>query len=699
MRDCHCEFSGSRNAKKILPIPARGPVDRSGARPVYVVYSIYGNTKGNMNPNRFGSFAPLRADGGNQARWYVDGKDYMSAVGDAFASAQHEIFITDWQMNPHIFMKRPDTGVTSLEWRLDTLLKRKANEGVRVYILLYWETKIDVGSKYAASVLSHKNIEVHRHPTYLTTGKHPTSLIFSHHEKIVVVDRSIAFVGGIDLCFGRWDTHSHDLTDKYPAHPSVLNVEGISSQEKYSRWVGKDYCNTFVHKMSHLEEPLKDHLDRSREPRMPWHDVACSFTGEAVDDLVKHFIERYNHCVKYESLWSYTKSLWSYYIIGSLWSYGGDQVLEGWKHPKTQPGLPDGSNVSIQVLRSVSAWSAGQPHEDSIHKAYLHLIENAEHFIYIENQFFISSQDDANVENKIQLALVERIHLAYKSKKKFSVIIFMPLKPEFAGDYESVSPLGAITHWNYATLFSGKDSLFERLENKGVPRSSIPSYVHVYGLRTHDSMGGELVTELIYVHSKIMIVDDRITIIGSANINDRSMRGDRDSEVAVVIEDKDMIDGRMNGETYSMGIFSHGLRCHLTKEHLGLLNEEDRGMDVDDPLASEFQKKISEIASSNTEIYKSVFGGKIIPTNSVHTLDDLKKWMESPGLADTYLEEAREKLKQIRGNIVIIPPDFLEKQNLTGELWLNNRIRNVVFQSATVLDPGSEDKKRKIELD
>ena len=40
-------------------------------------------------------------------------------------------------------------------------------------------------------------------------------------------------------------------------------------------------------------------------------------------------------------------------------------------------------------------------------------------------------------------------------------------------------------------------------------------------------------TEIIYVHSKIMIVDDNITIIGSANINDRSMLGARDSEIAV----------------------------------------------------------------------------------------------------------------------------------------------------------------------
>jgi phospholipase D1/2 len=44
------------------------------------------------------------------------------------------------------------------------------------------------------------------------------------------------------------------------------------------------------------------------------------------------------------------------------------------------------------------------------------------------------------------------------------------------------------------------------------------------------------VTELIYVHSKLLIADDRLVICGSANINDRSMLGKRDSEIAVIVE-------------------------------------------------------------------------------------------------------------------------------------------------------------------
>lgn len=44
-------------------------------------------------------------------------------------------------------------------------------------------------------------------------------------------------------------------------------------------------------------------------------------------------------------------------------------------------------------------------------------------------------------------------------------------------------------------------------------------------------------TEIVYIHSKLMIVDDVKVILGSANINDRSLLGDRDSEIGIIVEE------------------------------------------------------------------------------------------------------------------------------------------------------------------
>lgn len=93
-------------------------------------------------------------------------------------------------------------------------------------------------------------------------------------------------------------------------------------------------------------------------------------------------------------------------------------------------------------------------------------------------------------------------------------------------------------------------------------------------------------------------MDDRLAIIGSANINERSQRGDRDSELAAVIRDTDMIDGygfrlpiqmtdiymlfipsTMAGKPFKVGRFAHTLRVRLMREHLGVdidaMYEED----------------------------------------------------------------------------------------------------------------------------
>ncbi|CAG0903670.1 unnamed protein product [Darwinula stevensoni] len=154
--------------------------------------------------NRFGSFVPMRRD--TPAVWFVDGRDYMSAVADALENAKQDIFICDWWLSPEIYLKRPVQGEY---WRLDNILGRKAELGVKVFVLLYKEVglALPINSYHTMTALKSKggkNIQVLRHPTLLKGA-----FYWAHHEKVVVIDQTLAFIGGIDLCFGRWDDHRH----------------------------------------------------------------------------------------------------------------------------------------------------------------------------------------------------------------------------------------------------------------------------------------------------------------------------------------------------------------------------------------------------------------------------------------------------------------------------------------------------------
>lgn len=90
-----------------------------------------------------------------------------------------------------------------------------------IYVLLYKEVELALGlnSFYSKQRLQskHKNIKVLRHPDHAKAGV----FFWAHHEKIVVVDQTVAFVGGLDLCYGRWDDRHHRLTDLGSVTPAV----------------------------------------------------------------------------------------------------------------------------------------------------------------------------------------------------------------------------------------------------------------------------------------------------------------------------------------------------------------------------------------------------------------------------------------------------------------------------------------------
>lgn len=202
--------------------------------------------------------------------------------------------------------------------------------------------------------------------------------------------------------------------------------------------------------------------------------------------------------------------------------------------------------------------------------------------------------------------------------------------------------------------------MIQKLIDSGVKNPC--DYVSFHSLRNHSILDGSLVTELIYVHSKLLIADDKTVICGSANINDRSLLGKRDSEVAVLITDESFEDGKMNGESYPCGIFAGSLRKHLFREHLGLLS--DNQIDINDPICSSFwYDHWLKTSRQNTELYDKIF--RCIPNDHVTTLANMKRYQDDkPPLSRINPELADQKILLIKGFLVDLPLKFLQDENL-----------------------------------
>lgn len=155
-------------------------------------------------------------------------------------------------------------------------------------------------------------------------------------------------------------------------------------------------------------------------------------------------------------------------------------------HGAPQFGVSE-SGMPCQIVRSSTKWSHGVPTENSIAKAYISVIQNSQHFVYIENQFFITATSDAQkpVKNKLGAAIVERILRAARAGEKYKVIVVMPAVPAFAGDLKDDASLGtrAIMEFQYNSINRGGHSIMEVIANAGFDPTE---YIRFYNLRTFD---------------------------------------------------------------------------------------------------------------------------------------------------------------------------------------------------------------------
>ncbi|RFU79318.1 phospholipase [Trichoderma arundinaceum] len=444
--------------------------------------------------HRFQSYFPERD--GNLVKWYVDGRDYFWAVSVALEQAKESIYIADWWLSPELFLRRPPH--QKQEYRLDQILKRKAEQGIKIFVIVYKEVEAALTcnsehTKHALQALcpegspGYNNISIMRHPDHnIFENAADMTIYWAHHEKFIVIDYSIAFIGGLDLCFGRWDARHHPLSD---IHPDDLTGE---------IWPGQDFNNNRVMDFKKVQDWQDNELSKADYGRMPWHDVSMAVIGPCVYDIAEHFVLRWNF-VKRDKYKRDARFDW----IVLEGREGEDEDLVGVQRPKYPMGdyvrhpmtplstknLLNRGTIRAQIVRSSADWSSGILTDRSIQNAYSEVIATAEHYVYIENQFFITAtgEHQSPIHNTVGKAIVDAVVRAGKEGRKFRVIIIIPAVPGFAGDLRDNAASGtrAIMDYQYRSICRGEHSIFEQVKAQGVDPTK---HIFFFNLRSYDRL-------------------------------------------------------------------------------------------------------------------------------------------------------------------------------------------------------------------
>jgi phospholipase D1/2 len=151
----------------------------------------------------------------NHLAFLIDGAAYFRELVTVLPLAQKEIWIIGWDFDPNIRLTPGEEDSHTLGDFLQAQLDSKPDLQIRI---LVWAM---------GPVYSGKSLKLFRREGFLThervriefDGRHP--LWGSHHQKVVVIDDTLAFVGGIDLTARRWDDGRH-----LPSNPLRVSPDG-----------------------------------------------------------------------------------------------------------------------------------------------------------------------------------------------------------------------------------------------------------------------------------------------------------------------------------------------------------------------------------------------------------------------------------------------------------------------------------------
>ncbi|XP_061346125.1 phospholipase D alpha 4-like [Gastrolobium bilobum] len=522
-------------------------------------------------------------------------------VYKAIEGSKYLVYIAGWSFNPKMVLVRdPQTEIPhAREIKLGELLMKKAEEGVAVRVMI-WDDEtsfpfiknkgvMNTHDEDAFAYFKHTKVICKKCPRL----HHKFPPLFSHHQKTITVDTRVpnsandreimSFLGGVDLCDGRYDTEKHSL------------FQTLTEESHYHDFYQTNIAGASLNKGG---------------PREPWHDAHACLTGEAAWDVLTNFEQRWTKQCD-PSLLVPANTL-----TNLILDFSSTHIERNWK---------------VQVYRSIDHVSASQLFrkltvERSIHEAYVEAIRRADRFLYIENQYFIGGchlwQKDkhSGCGNLIPIEIALKVVSKIKARERFAAYIIIPMWPEGVPESE---PVQDILHWTRETMTMMYKLIGEAIIESGEPGHP-RDYLNFFCLANREKKGKEEYLPphsphpetlywnaqknrrfMVYVHSKLMIVDDLYILIGSANVNQRSMDGERDTEIAIGgYQSQDGVDHQMNhGDV-------HAYRMSLWYEHTGRAEELFL-----EPESLECVQKMRSIGDQMWNIYSSE---EIVDMEGVH---------------------------------------------------------------------------------
>lgn len=149
----------------------------------------------------------------------VDGEAYFEALADSLSKARRSVLILGWEIDSRVVLRRGgrdgETQGLGLADLLSDLLERRPDLQAHV---LCWDYSIVFALEREKLPRVKMGWATHDRLHFEMDGNHPSGA--SHHEKVVVIDDRVAFIGGLDLTAHRWDTPAHSASDPRRTSPS-----------------------------------------------------------------------------------------------------------------------------------------------------------------------------------------------------------------------------------------------------------------------------------------------------------------------------------------------------------------------------------------------------------------------------------------------------------------------------------------------